>query len=73
MPPAIFKHDDYLDPPFDLEGDMSKVEFAEYLSSGIVYPGGNVFELEKGDGIRKSAEGNIIKLRFGVSETSLTF
>ncbi len=67
-----FKHDDYLDPPFDLEKDMSKVELAEYSSRDIVYPRGNVFELEKGDGIRKFGKGNIVKLRFDVSEISLT-
>jgi hypothetical protein len=50
---------------------MSKVELAEYSSSDIVYPGGNVFELEKG-GLRSPREGNTVKLRFGVSETSLT-
>jgi hypothetical protein len=67
-----FKHNDYLDPPFNLEKDMSKVELTEYSSRDIVYPGGNVFELKKGDSIRKPGKGNTVKLRFGVSETSLT-
>lgn len=67
-----FKHDGYLDPSFDLEKGMFKVELAEYSSSDIVYPGGNIFELEKGDGIRKPGKGNTVKLRLGVSETSLT-
>jgi hypothetical protein len=36
----------------------------------IVYPGGGVFELEKGDGIGKPGKEDAVKLMFGGLETA---
>jgi hypothetical protein len=66
-----FKHNGYFDTFFNLEKGMSKVELIKYLFSDIVYPGGNIFELKKGDDIRKPEKRNIVKFRLGVSETNL--
>lgn len=38
----------------------------------IVYPGGSVFELENGDGIRKPGKEDAVKLMFGGIEKALS-
>ena len=64
-------------PDQTLRESISRVDPAELSSinlttRGIVRLADNAFELEKGDGIRKPAEGDAVKLKFARIETSLT-